>query len=258
VVDLNGDGIVDAADMCIMVDHWGTDEPLCDIGPMPWGDGIVDVQDLIVLAEHLFTYPGAVAHWKLDETEGDIAYDNAGAHDGTCHGNPLWQPTGGAVDGALEFDGIDDYVSTPYVLNPADGAFSVFAWVKGGAPGQAIVSQVDLTFFDTTYPGSTWLSTDPAEGKLMTELKSSGRSGSPLWSQTVITDGNWHRVGLTWDGSNRILYADDVEVARDTQTGLEGSTLGGLHIGAGNALEPGSFFSGLIDDVRIYNRVITP
>ncbi len=54
IVDLNGDGIVDAEDMCIMVDHWGTDEPLCDIGPMPWGDGIVDVQDLIVLAEHLF------------------------------------------------------------------------------------------------------------------------------------------------------------------------------------------------------------
>ena len=54
IVDLNGDGIVDAADMCIIVDHWGTDEPLCDIGPMPWGDGIVDVQDLIILAEHLF------------------------------------------------------------------------------------------------------------------------------------------------------------------------------------------------------------
>jgi len=54
VVDFNGDGIVDAADICIMVDHWGTDETLCDIGPMPWGDGIVDVQDLIVLAEHLF------------------------------------------------------------------------------------------------------------------------------------------------------------------------------------------------------------
>jgi len=54
VADLNRDGIVDSADMRIMVDHWGTDEPLCDIGPMPFGDGIVDVQDLIVLAEHLF------------------------------------------------------------------------------------------------------------------------------------------------------------------------------------------------------------
>jgi len=54
IVDFNGDGIVDSTDMCIMVDYWGTDEPLCDIGPMPWGDGIVDVQDLIILAEHLF------------------------------------------------------------------------------------------------------------------------------------------------------------------------------------------------------------
>jgi len=54
VVDFNGDGIVDSADMCIMLDHWYTDNPLCDIGPAPWGDGVVDVQDLIVLAEHLF------------------------------------------------------------------------------------------------------------------------------------------------------------------------------------------------------------
>jgi Tol biopolymer transport system component len=59
IVDLNDDGVVDAADMVIMVDHWGTDDSLCDIGPMPWGDGVVDVQDLIVLAEHLFeTTPG--------------------------------------------------------------------------------------------------------------------------------------------------------------------------------------------------------
>jgi len=54
IVDFNGDGIVDAADMVIMVDQWGTNNSLCDIGPMPWGDGIVDVQDLVVLAEHLF------------------------------------------------------------------------------------------------------------------------------------------------------------------------------------------------------------
>ena len=58
VVDLNSDGIIDAADLCIIVDHWGTDNSLCDIGPMPWGDGIVDVEDLIILAEHLFEeYP---------------------------------------------------------------------------------------------------------------------------------------------------------------------------------------------------------
>jgi Tol biopolymer transport system component len=60
IVDLNEDGIVDCLDMCIIVDNWGTDEPLCDIGPMPWGDGVVDVNDLIVLAEHLFEGRGVI------------------------------------------------------------------------------------------------------------------------------------------------------------------------------------------------------
>jgi len=60
VVDLNGDGIVDADDMCIVVENWGTDDPLCDVGPMPWGDGVVDVEDLIVLAEHLFEEVGGI------------------------------------------------------------------------------------------------------------------------------------------------------------------------------------------------------
>jgi bla regulator protein BlaR1 len=53
IIDLNSDGIVDSADICIIIDHWNTDEPLCDIAPMPWGDGIVDIQDLVLLAEHL-------------------------------------------------------------------------------------------------------------------------------------------------------------------------------------------------------------
>ena len=36
-----------------MLDCWGTADPLCDIGPMPWGDGVVDEKDLLVLAEHM-------------------------------------------------------------------------------------------------------------------------------------------------------------------------------------------------------------
>ncbi|MFB0554251.1 MAG: DUF4440 domain-containing protein, partial [Phycisphaerae bacterium] len=53
VVDFNGDGKVDTVDMNIMVEHWGTDEPACDIGPTPLGDGIVDAQDMLVLTEYL-------------------------------------------------------------------------------------------------------------------------------------------------------------------------------------------------------------
>jgi hypothetical protein len=102
-----------------------------------------------------------------------------------------------------------------------------------------------------------WLLADPAEGKLMTRLRSGGRSAGPLNSQATITDAEWHCIGFVWDGSNRALYVDDVEVAKDALAGLS-SSYGGLHIGAGNTLDASSFFSGLIDDVRIYDRAITP
>jgi hypothetical protein len=193
--------------------------------------------------------PGLIAHWALDETEGDIAQDSARSNDGFVIGGPIWQPGNGIVDGVLKLDGIDDYVSTPFVLNPADGKFSVFIWIKGGAPGQAVLSQIG---------GARWLCADPSEGNLMTELKGTGRDATTeLLSQTIITDGNWHRIGLVWDGSHRTLYVDEVAVAEDTQTDLEGSN-NGLYIGTGKAMQAGTFWSGLIDDVRIYNRAVTP
>jgi hypothetical protein len=72
----------------------------------------------------------------------------------------------------------------------------------------------------------------------------------------VITDGNWHRIGFVWDGSHRKLYVDGVVAAEDTQPPLAGS-VDGLYIGCGKAMEAGTFWSGLIDDVRIYNRVVS-
>ena len=250
-VDFNGDGIVDAADICIMVDHWGEDYSLCDIGPMPWGNGIVDVQDLIVLSEHLFKEvddPTLIAHWPLDEAQGDIAYDNAGICDGTLLGAPVWQTTGGMVDGAIQLDGVDDCIVTDSIPNSIKGPFSVFAWVKGGAPGQVVLSQMG---------GARWLCADQSEGNLMTELKGTGRDTAILLSQTIITDDNWHRIGLVWDGSHRTLYVDGLAVAEDEQTNLEASE-NGLYIGTGKAVEPGSYWSGLIDDVRVKDRAVKP
>jgi outer membrane protein assembly factor BamB len=193
---------------------------------------------------------GLVAHWNLDETEGDIAYDTAGLNDASVIGGALWQPTGGQVNGALELDGVDDYVITDQVLNPAEGPFSILAWVKGGAPGQVIISQAG---------GANWLCADASEGGLMTELRYTGGriSKPPLVSQTPIADGAWHRVALSWDGTNRILYVDDVEVAKDTQPGFVSSE-GGLYIGTGKDMALGTYWSGLIDEVRIYNRAVSP
>jgi len=44
---------------------------------------------------------------------------------------------------------------------------------------------------------------------------------------------------------------------RQAQDSLDISS-NGLYIGTGKAMEPGTFFSGLIDDVRIYNRAVNP
>jgi hypothetical protein len=252
IVDFNGDGIVDIDDLVILIENWETNESLCDIGPTPLGDGVVDRADLEVLMEYYNQVVDAAAYYKLDEAEGLIAYDSSGYyHDANVIGDPNWKSDDGIVDGAIELDGIDDYVSTPFVLNPRETSeFSVFAWVKGGLPGQVILSQAD---------GVNWLLADSLDGCLMTELRYIGgrEEQPPLISSALITDGGWHRIGFVWDGANRILYVDDIEVASDTQSHLTGSE-GGLYIGAGSTLEEGSFWTGLIDDVRIYNRAVTP
>ncbi|MFC1604869.1 LamG-like jellyroll fold domain-containing protein, partial [Planctomycetota bacterium] len=250
VVDLNSDDNVDSIDLCIMVDHWGTDESLCDIGPMPWGDGIVDVQDLVVLAEHLFEDLRLIAQWELDEIEGDIAYDSIDDNHGNLNGNPIWQPASGKLVGALEFDGIDDYVSTPFVLNSSNSSLCAFAWIKGGAPGQAIISQ-------TGDFGGTWLGIEPTDGTLMTGF--SGMYFGDLVSGTVITDSQWHHVGFEYDMDtfHRQLYVDGALVAEDATVVSGMPSDGGLHIGASKDLDAGTFFSGLIDDVRIYNQTLS-
>jgi len=257
VVDLNGDRVVNSADMRIIVENWGQSNPLCDIGPTPLGDGIVDVKDLIVFAEHLFEDYRLIAHWMLDETEGTIAEDSAGDNDGMLNGEPLWQPADGKVDGALQLDGINDYVSTPFILDPADGSFSVFAWIKGGADGQVIISQTDNTVGRTTRPGSAWLVVGASDGRLMTGLM--GTAFGSLGSESVITDSQWHHIGLVYDfdGLHRYLYVDGVEVTKDVDFVGGVSSDGGLYIGTGKAMETGTYWSGLIDDVRIYNVALT-
>ncbi|UCD52233.1 MAG: hypothetical protein JSW27_06255 [Phycisphaerales bacterium] len=249
--EFNGDSQVNIDDLVMLIDHWGQSTFAFDIAPPLFGDGIVDVQDLEILMDH-WGRPvedrTLIGHWKLDETQGAVATDSAGPNDGMLSGDPLWSPEAGIIGGALDCDGIDDCVTTPFVLNPAGGVLSVLAWVKGGAPGQVIVSQAD---------GDDWLLADESDGKLMTALAPARSRAPRLVSEVVVTDGNWHRVAFVLDDATRSLYLDGVLVAQDTQTNLTEAE-GGLTIAAGATLAPETFFSGLIDDVRVYNRAVRP
>ncbi|MBN2131085.1 MAG: hypothetical protein JW741_16405 [Sedimentisphaerales bacterium] len=192
-----------------------------------------------------------IAHWKLDEPEGTTARDSAGTHDALLLGDPLWRPNDGRIDGALELDGIDDGAEADFVLNPEKTPFSVFAWVRGGAPGQVILSQS---------LGDNWLTADRFWGHLTTEIQTR-HTAFGFSSEAPITDGDWHHVGLVWDDEGtRSLYVDGLETARETGVYPWASwyTDGGVRIGAPRQPFSPNFFAGWIDDVRIYNRAVTP
>ena len=73
--DFNGDGLVDIKDLLRLIESWGQDDPAVDIAP-PSGDGVVDALDLELLMNYWkqpFDDPTLLAHWALDEVEGDIA-----------------------------------------------------------------------------------------------------------------------------------------------------------------------------------------
>ena len=247
VVDFTGDYRVDIADLVILIEHWGQNEPAYDMGPMPWGDGIIDAADLEVLMSHWGQEldPNLLAYWKLDEAGGDFVHDSAAENHAAVMGDALWQPEGGQVDGALQLDGVDDYLAARFILDPVKQPFSAFAWIKGGQPGQTIISQKGGF--------GAWLSVDSA-GALTCGLTFPMPA---VTSNVVVTDDQWHRVGLVSDGAGMSLYVDNVEVAR-TPTSPILPANGDLQIGAGKNLEPDAFWEGLIDDVRVYDRVVVP
>lgn len=91
LLDFNSDGIIDSKDVCIMIEYWGTDEPLCDIAPPPSGDGIVDVSDLTVLGEHLFE-DFEVVPPALPPSFGSFTEDPPGTYTMTDRGVDIWDP----------------------------------------------------------------------------------------------------------------------------------------------------------------------
>jgi N-acetylneuraminic acid mutarotase len=245
VVDFDGDGALDTDDLLRLIESWGLDDPRLDIGPLPWGDGIVDAEDLEVLMSRWGQDANFIAHWELDETGGDIAYDSVGQNNAIVVGDAQWQREDGHIDGALQLDGLTSYLSAPFIIDPPRQPFSAYVWIKGGQPGQTIISQEDAF--------GEWLSLDAA-GALTCTLTF---PLAPVTSSAVITDDQWHRIGLVSDGSGISLYVDDVEVARSDVSPLM-PAVGNLRIGAGKNLEPGTFWFGMIDDVRIYDRVVIP
>jgi parallel beta-helix repeat protein len=197
--------------------------------------------------------PNLSALWELDESSGAIAYDSSdNGIDGSLEpSSPLWQPAGGQLDGALEFDGFNDCVFIPNESRfDITDQVTVSAWIKVNAferDWQSIVTKGDsawrlhrlrdtnsIAFNCNLYPNS-W-----------------GAKGS-----INVNNGQWHHVAGVYDETQAYLYVDGVLDNSEAAVGLIGTNDYPVMIGE-NAEQPGRFWNGLIDDVRIYTCALGP
>jgi hypothetical protein len=76
---------------------------------------------------------------------------------------------------------------------------------------------------------------------------------------TDLWDGNWHNLVATYNGTEKVIYLDNVELKKTEANGkIESGWKYNLYIGAGrDELTPTLLYKGLIDEVRIYNYALT-
>jgi hypothetical protein len=193
---------------------------------------------------------GPVAHWGLDETSGTVAADSSGnGNNGTLYGGALWQPTGGKLNGALQFDGVNDYVdcNNPSILNIQD-KITLACWIKIASftrLWQAILAKGDDSYRlcrssagDSIYMGITGTSVGGFDGA------------------AVVADNQWHHVAGVYDGSEGTLYIDGVLDTVVPATGRINASTYKLFIGE-NSQARGRYLKGLVDDVRIYDCALS-
>ena len=86
--------------------------------------------------------------WRFDDGAGTTAADSSGnGNDGTLSGDP--QRVAGKVSGALQFNGVDDFVDIPHAeILTVDNEVTVMAWINperhtgpGGATWQGILAK---------------------------------------------------------------------------------------------------------------------
>lgn len=79
-------------------------------------------------------------------------------------------------------------------------------------------------------------------------------SAGCLQSTVSVVDGNWHHIVFQNDGSTTSLFIDGVFQASQAETLFTGN--GNIYVGATNL--NASPFQGELDQIRIYDRLITP
>jgi len=213
-------------------------------GTVLWADATVSL--VVSNGSRARAMGGLVAYWKLDEIAGAVAADSSGhGYDGVLSGGPVWQPAGGQIDGALQFDGANDYIdcNNPAALDIRD-QITLACWIK--APAFTRAWQALVTKGDDSYKLCRAVMGDSVY------LGLDGTSVGGFESAAQVADNEWHHIAGVYDGSEATLYVDGVLDTGVPATGQINSSSHKLLIGE-NAQARGRYFKGLMDEVRIYN-----
>lgn len=198
---------------------------------------------------------GMIGFWPLDEGSGTVAYDASyESNNGTLNG-PIY--TNGKSGKALSFNGTSDYVSGPTTDFPTGSSpVSMFAWVKTSATSRETM---------VSYGSSA---TGQAVSINVNQLGSNGHFVVDFYNDYVdsgikINDGNWHFVGFSLSASSTSITLDVDGIPVSATLPSVPNILNGTNYQIGRWVTAGTgdiapyYFSGLIDDVRVYNRALT-
>ncbi|HMN97290.1 MAG TPA: hypothetical protein PKC43_12725 [Phycisphaerales bacterium] len=234
--------------------------------------GVIYSADIVVCALPPITEtcvkppPGMRGWWPFDETAGTVAHDltpfsHFGFHQPLA-GGPT--PVPGIVAGALAFDGLNDSVVVPpaAALDVSCGAFSVDLWVKRNPPGPNADFQTLVSHYVSN--GGWIFGIDTANGTLGVVLEGSALRCVHNSIGTVAV-GTWTHVALTvgaccGSGVRQVqFYINGVATGSAASACCDLTSLGGpASIAMGNAVWISDWFSGVMDEVEYFCRVLSP
>lgn len=239
---------------------------------------------------HVVMADAPVAYWRLDEPDGSTtAVDAAGSFDGTyVAGDGLFtfDATTGIpheTNAAVEVNG-GATVSIPYAIeiNPG-GAFTYEGWFQpASTPTDGNDYRTAMSSMSNPYGvGPTgWLLYQTGGDNWAWWPYGGFWVGAQLTDTDPIVAGQWYHIVLTYDGTTFTLYVNGVAKASAPYSGFvqngnvpDGgassynynyNTTPGLPTGSGPVTlgwrNPVDFnpFDGVMDDVAIYNKALTP
>ena len=195
----------------------------------------------------VFTSVAGAGHligwWKFD---GDtLDYSGLDNH-GTAFGNPTFVD-GTIGSGALDFDG-DDYVTMDGVVDDFTGDdVTMVAWIKTTTTGEG-----------------DWFSMNPQSGNqyLLCILNGDIRFWEGGWQPAAgvtVNDGLWHHIVATREDMYVKIYVDGVYQSAGSYTSTVTFSTGDRWSIAQewDGSTPSDFYTGTVDDVRIYDRALT-